>query len=252
MGTQLFSLAGKVALVTGARGGIGAGIAVGLARAGADLILHGHHDDLDETEAAVRATGRKAHRVALDLGDPERVEALGTELAASHHVDIVVNNAGMIARGPALTASLTDWRRVLSVNLDATFALTKPLAAAMVERRSGKVIFVASLLSFQGGIDVSAYTASKHALAGLTKALSNEWAQHNVQVNALAPGYISTDNTAPLRRDPVREPQIRGRIPAGRWGAPDDLVGPAVFLASPASDYVTGHVLVADGGWLSR
>jgi 2-deoxy-D-gluconate 3-dehydrogenase len=249
---ELFSLAGRLALVTGARGGIGAAIAEGLARHGADVILHGHRDDLDATERACRAHGRQVQRFVLDFTDPERVSAAAAELAAAQQIDILVNNAGTIARGPVLSAPLDEWREVHAVNLDSAFALTQPIAAAMAERRAGKIIFIASLLSFQGGINVASYAASKHAVTGLTKALSNELAAYNVQVNALAPGYIGTDNTRPLRTDRVREPQIRARIPAGRWGRPQDLAGPAVFLASAASDYVSGHVLVADGGWLAR
>jgi 2-dehydro-3-deoxy-D-gluconate 5-dehydrogenase len=248
---EMFSLSGRTALVTGARGGIGAAIAEALAAAGADLILHGHRDDLDATEQACKAYGVGVRRIVLDFAQPERVAVKAFELAREG-VDILVNNAGTIARGPVLTAPFDEWREVQAVNVDSAFALTQPIAAAMAERRAGKIIFVASLLSFQGGVNVASYAASKHAVTGLTKALSNELAAYNVQVNALAPGYIATDNTRPLRSDRVREPQIRARIPAGRWGRPADLAGPAVFLASAASDYVTGHVLVADGGWLAR
>jgi 2-deoxy-D-gluconate 3-dehydrogenase len=245
----VFDLSGRTALVTGARGGIGAAIAVGLAAAGADLVLHGHHDNLAETEASVRALGRKASTVVADLSRPEAAASLAEEHAG---VDILVNNAGIINRGPAVAVPLDRWREVLAVNLDSVFAMSQVIGRAMVHRGAGKIITVASLLSFQGGLNVSAYTASKHAVAGLTKALANEWAPHNVQVNAIAPGYIETDNTAALQADPVREPQIRQRIPAGRWGKPADIAGAAVFLACPASDYVNGHVLVVDGGWMGR
>jgi 2-dehydro-3-deoxy-D-gluconate 5-dehydrogenase len=244
-----FDLRGRTALVTGARAGIGAAIAVGLAAAGADLVLHGHHDNLDETAASIRALGRKASTVVADLASPEEAARLASDFA---DVDILVNNAGIIARGPALEVPLVRWREVMAVNLDSVFAMTQVIGGAMVRRGAGKVITVASLLSFQGGLNVSAYAASKHGVAGLTKALANEWAGHNVQVNAIAPGYIETDNTAALRADPVREPQIRQRVPAGRWGTPADIAGAAVFLASAAADYVNGHVLVVDGGWLGR
>ncbi|MFI6603373.1 SDR family oxidoreductase [Nonomuraea sp. NPDC050536] len=237
----MFSLEGRTALVTGARAGIGRAIAVGLARAGADLILHGHHDDLDETEREVKAHGRAASRLVLDLSRTGEIAGAVAGLKA----DILINNAGTIARG---STSLADWRRVLAVNLDAVYLLSQSL----LERGATKVISIASLLSFQGGVNVTSYAAAKHAVAGLTKALSNEWAPHGAQVNAIAPGYISTDVTRALQEDPVREKEITGRIPAGRWGAPEDLAGAAVFLASPASDYVTGHVLVVDGGWLAR
>lgn len=237
----MFSLEGRTALVTGARAGIGRAIAVGLARAGADLILHGHHDDLDETEREVKAHGRAVSRLVLDLSRTDEIAGAVAGLEA----DILVNNAGTIARG---STSLADWRRVLAVNLDAVYLLSQGL----LERGATKVISIASLLSFQGGVNVTSYAAAKHAVAGLTKALSNEWAPRGAQVNAIAPGYIRTDVTRALQEDRVREREITARIPAGRWGAPEDLAGAAVFLASPASDYVTGHVLVVDGGWLAR
>lgn len=238
----MFALEGKTALVTGARAGIGRAIAVGLARAGAEVILHGHRDDLDETE---RAVGAKTAKLILDLSDPSRIERALTPLLHERRVDILVNNAGTISRG---SQSLADWRHVMAVNLDAVYVLSQ----ALLEHGARKVISIASLLSFQGGVNVPSYAAAKHAVVGLTRALSNEWAPRGAQVNAIAPGYIATDVTEALRDDPVRERQIRERIPAGRWGSPDDLAGAAVFLASPASDYVTGHVLVVDGGWLAR
>jgi 2-dehydro-3-deoxy-D-gluconate 5-dehydrogenase len=245
----MFDLTGKTALVTGARTGIGRGIAVGLAQAGADLVLHGHRDDLDEVEEDVVKAGRGARRWVLDLADPSRVTDAAAELPP---LDILVNNAGIIRRGPALDQSPGDWYDVLAVNLDSVYFLTRAVGAGMVARGSGKVIMIASMLSFQGGVNVAGYAASKHAVTGLTRALANEWAPHGVQVNAIAPGYIATGNTEALRADRDREPEIRARIPAGRWGRPEDLAGAAVFLASPASDYVTGHVLAVDGGWLSR
>jgi len=243
---DLFSLRGRTALVTGARGGIGRAIALGLAEAGAKLVLLGRTADFGEVPDAVVAT------VVVDLADPSALEPALAPVLAAHRIDVLVNNAGTIHREPAAEVSLTDWRRILSVNLDSVFELSRLVGGRMLDGRGGKIVNIASLLSFQGGLTVPAYAASKHAVAGLTKALANEWAPHNVQVNAIAPGYIATDNTADLRADPDREPSIRGRIPAGRWGTPSDLVGAAVFLSSPASDYVNGHVLVVDGGWLGR
>jgi 2-deoxy-D-gluconate 3-dehydrogenase len=245
----MFDLTGRTALVTGARTGIGRGIAAALAGAGADLVLHGHHDDLDEVEDETRAAGRLTRRWVLDLSDPSRVADAAASLPP---IDILVNNAGIIRRGPALSQSSGDWRDVLAVNLDSVYFLTRAVGAGMVARGSGKVIMIASMLSFQGGLNVAGYTASKHAVTGLTRALANEWAPHGVQVNAIAPGYIATGNTEALRSDDEREAEIRARIPAGRWGRPEDLAGAAVFLASSASDYVNGHVLAVDGGWLAR
>ncbi|MEU5726659.1 SDR family oxidoreductase [Micromonospora sp. NPDC047738] len=247
----LFDLSGRTALVTGARTGIGRAIAVGLAEAGADVILHGHRGDLEDVEAAVRAAGRRTRRWVRDLSDLDGLAEEAHALADAAPIDILVNNAGIIRRGPAVEAQEADWRAVLTVNLDAAFIVTRAVGARMLARRSGKIITIASMLSFQGGLNVAGYTASKHAVVGMTKALANEWAPYGVQVNALAPGYIATDNTAALRADADREPQIRARIPASRWGTPEDLVGAAVFLAAPASDYVCGHVLAVDGGWLT-
>ncbi|GAA3811394.1 2-dehydro-3-deoxy-D-gluconate 5-dehydrogenase KduD [Sphaerisporangium flaviroseum] len=248
----MFSLEGRTALVTGTRTGIGRAIAVGLAKAGADVVLHGRNDDLGEVEAEVRKAGREAWRWILDLSDVARLPQAVEELLSRHRVDILVNNAGIIHRAPAVEHSYTDWRAVLDVDLDAVFLLSQAIGRPMLERGSGKIIMIASMLSFQGGINVPGYTAAKHAVAGLTRALACEWAASGVQVNAIAPGYIATDNTGALRDDPDREPAIRARIPAGRWGTPEDLVGASVFLASDASDYVNGHLLAVDGGWLAR
>lgn len=242
---DLFSLSGKTALVTGARTGIGRAIAVGLADAGAKLVLLGRGDLSGISSSVIDV-------VSVDLEDPSSLAPALAPVLDAHRIDVLVNNAGTIGRGPAASVSLEDWRRVLSVNLDSAFVLSQLVGQQMLSAGSGKIVNIASLLSFQGGILVPAYTASKHALAGLTKALANEWASSNVQVNAIAPGYIATNNTAVLQADPVREPAIRARIPAGRWGSPEDLVGAAVFLSSRASDYVTGHVLVVDGGWMGR
>jgi len=248
-----FSLEGRTALVTGARRGIGAAIAAGYAAAGAELILFARDAALEDTLEAIKQNGGgEATIVTADFADPDAVEAVATELAATRQIDILVNNAGTIRRAPAAETRTADWRHVIDVNLNSTWAVTRPIGAAMAERGAGKIVTIASLLSFQGGITVPAYTASKHAVAGLTRALANEWGAAGVQVNAIAPGYISTDNTTDLRADPEREAAIRSRIPAGRWGRPDELVGAAVFLASAAADYVNGHILAVDGGWLAR
>jgi 2-deoxy-D-gluconate 3-dehydrogenase len=245
-----FSLEGRNAVVTGARSGIGRGIALGLAAAGARVAPWGRADNLAGT---VEALGdRLLVAVEADLADRERVEEACADLLARHRIDILVNNAGIIRRGPAVASPLDDWDAVMAVNLDAVFQLSQLLARPMLERGSGKVINVASVLSFQGGINVVGYAAAKHAVAGLTRALANEWAAHGVQVNAIAPGYVHTDNTAALQRDAARYEAILSRIPAGRWGEPDDIAGAAVFLASSASNYVNGHVLAVDGGWLGR
>jgi 2-dehydro-3-deoxy-D-gluconate 5-dehydrogenase len=251
-GLAAFSLEGRTALVTGARSGIGRGLALGLADAGARVALWGHRDDLDETAAELEAAGRLAGTVAADLGDPAAVERAAAGLLAEQRVDVLVNNAGIIRRGPAADSPREHWDEVLAVNLDAVFQLSQLFGRPMLERGGGKVINIASVLSFQGGINVVSYTTSKHAVAGLTRALATEWAGRGVQVNAIAPGYIRTDNTRALVEDPVRYRAITDRIPTGRWGTPADLVGAAVFLASGASDYVSGHVLAVDGGWLAR
>lgn len=252
MTAALFSLDGRTALVTGGGRGIGRSLALGLAEAGADLVLLGRTGAQNGTAASVEKLGRRVRVVDLDLSDPYGVRATAECLAAEEQVDVLVNNAGVIDRREAADISPADWAHVLDVNLNSLFFLTQQLAGPMISRGSGKVINVASLLSFQGGLNVASYAATKHAIAGLTRALSNEWAGHGVQVNAIAPGYIITDNTRPLREDPTRAHAITDRIPAGRWGEPDDLVGATVFLASGASDYVTGHVLVVDGGWTAR
>jgi 2-deoxy-D-gluconate 3-dehydrogenase len=247
-----FSLEGRTALVSGARRGIGAAIAAGYAAAGAELILMARDAALEDTLEAIKQNGGEATVVIADFADPAAVEAAAVQLAHERHIDILVNNAGTIRRAPAAETTTADWQHVIDVNLNSTWAVTRPIGAAMAERRTGKIITIASLLSFQGGITVPAYTASKHAVAGLTRALANEWGPAGVQVNAIAPGYISTDNTTELRADPAREAAIRQRVPAGRWGRPEDVVGAAVFLASAAANYVNGHVLAVDGGWLAR
>jgi 2-deoxy-D-gluconate 3-dehydrogenase len=248
-----FSLHGRTALVTGARRGIGAAIAAGYAAAGAELILMARDAALEDTVEAIKQNGGgDATVVIADFADPAAVEAAAVELARTRRIDILVNNAGTIRRAPAAATTTADWQQVIDVNLNSTWAVTRPIGAAMVERGDGAIVTIASLLSFQGGITVPAYTASKHAVAGLTRALANEWGPAGVRVNAIAPGYISTDNTTDLRADPGREAAIRERIPASRWGQPDDVVGAAIFLASAAAGYVNGHVLAVDGGWLAR
>ncbi|WP_433605270.1 2-dehydro-3-deoxy-D-gluconate 5-dehydrogenase KduD [Dactylosporangium sp. CA-139114] len=250
----LFDLTGRRALVTGARRGIGLAMAEALAGAGADII--GVSAQLEptgsEVERRVRAAGRDFIALRADFADRASVHRLVGELDRHGPVDILVNNAGTIARAPAAEHPDELWDQVLEVNLRSQFVLTRAVGRTMLERGRGKIIFTASLLSFQGGINVPGYTAAKSAVAGLAKALANEWAAHGVNVNAIAPGYIATDNTRALRDDPARNRSILDRIPAGRWGRPDDLAGATVFLAAPASDYVNGAVLPVDGGWLGR
>ena len=249
-----FSLEGRRALVTGASRGLGRAIALALADAGADVVCAGStRESAAETAEAVRKRGREAWRVGADLADRAAVDRLADEAETqAGRIDILVNNAGTIRRHPAAEYPVEDWDVVLETNLDAVFLLSRRFGGAMIERGHGKIINIASLLSFTGGVTVPAYTASKHAVAGLTKALANEWAEHNVQVNAIAPGYFRTDNTQALQDNPQRAKAIGDRIPAGRWGEPSDLGGAAVFLASRASDYVNGHILVVDGGWTAR
>jgi len=249
-----FDITGKIAVVTGAGRGLGRAMAIGLAEAGADVALVVNRTGAEETAEAIRRLGRRAVAVQADLREEAGARRVVEEtLAAFGKVDILVNNAGIIRRTPAADHPLSDWREVLDVNLHSVFLLCQQVGKHMLERGAGgKIINIASLLSFQGGVTVPGYTASKHAVAGLTKALANEWAGKGIQVNAIAPGYMETDNTEALRNDETRYRQILERIPAGTWGKPEDLVGPAIFLASPASDYVNGHVLCVDGGWMAR
>lgn len=250
---ELFDLTGRSAIVTGAGRGLGQAIAVGLAEAGADVLLVTNRTPAEETKRRVEAAGRRAVAVQADVGDRGRLAGIAdAALDAFGKIDILVNNAGIIRRAPAAEHAYADWQEVLDVNLNAVFVLSQTVGRTMIAQGAGKIINVASMLSFQGGINVPGYAASKHAVAGLTKALANEWAPKGIQVNAIAPGYMSTDNTEALRNDPVRSRQILERIPAGRWGADEDLAGPAVFLASRASDYMNGHVLCVDGGWMVR
>ena len=248
-----YGLAGRTAVVTGARTGIGRACALALAGAGANLILWGRPDaHMNDVAHDVVALGADMRVVGADLSDLGAVEALAGEVLDDGPVDILVNNAGMIARGPSATVGIDTWRAVLTVNLDSVFLLSRLFGVPMTERGSGAIVNVASLLSFQGGLNVAAYAASKHAVAGLTKSLANEWAALGVNVNAVAPGYVVTNNTEALRADFEREASIRSRIPAGRWAEPDDIAGAVAFLASPAARYIHGHTLVVDGGWMGR
>ena len=249
----LFDLTGRLAVVTGAKRGIGFAMAEALAEAGADVIGVSATIEPEGSaiERRVTALGRTFRAIAADFNDPGAVAGLADTLAAEP-VDILVNNAGTIRRAPAAEHSDAYWDEVLQVNLTSQFALTREVGRSMLERGRGKVIFTASLLSFQGGINVPGYAAAKSGIAGLTRALANEWTARGVTVNAIAPGYIATDNTQALQDDPDRSRAILERIPAGRWGRPSDLAGATVFLASDAADYVSGTVIPVDGGWLSR
>lgn len=252
---ELFRLDGKTALVTGCRRGIGRAIALTLAEAGADLVGVSRNMEPDGGAFGddVRALGRQFHPFSCDVGQRDALYAFIAEVqATAPPVDILVNNAGIVPRADAVDFADEDWDRVLEVNLGAPFILAREFGRGMLARGRGKVIFIASLMSFQGGIRVPAYAASKGAVARLTQALSNEWAGRNVQVNAIAPGYVATDLTVDLLNDAARHQAILERIPAGRWAVPDDFRGAALYLASPASDYVTGEILTVDGGWMGR
>jgi 2-deoxy-D-gluconate 3-dehydrogenase len=251
---DLFKLDGKVALVTGAAQGLGQGMALALAEAGADIASL-DRIGCEKTCEAVQALGRKCCESVVDLraASVDDLKAVVARVVKEMgRIDILINNAGTIRRAPAIDFSETDWDDVLQINLKAAFFLAQAAVRVMISQGSGKIINTASMLSFQGGIIVPSYTASKSGLAGLTRALANEWAKHNINVNAIAPGYMATDNTAALRADPNRSTSILDRIPAGRWGTPDDLRGVVVFLASSASDYMHGAIVPVDGGWLTR
>ena len=248
----MFDLSGKVALVTGANTGIGQGIALALAGAGADVAAAGR-SPASETVEQVRALGRQAENFAADLSSVAAAQPLvDAVLDRFGHIDILVNNAGIIRRADAVDFTEEDWDAVIDTNLKTLFFLCQSVGRHMIARGSGKIINIASMLTFQGGIRVPSYTAAKSGVGGLTKLLANEWAAKGICVNAIAPGYIATNNTAALQADESRNRQIMDRIPAGRWGSPSDLGGAAVFLASSASDYVQGHILAVDGGWLAR
>ncbi|MGN6365043.1 2-dehydro-3-deoxy-D-gluconate 5-dehydrogenase KduD [Asticcacaulis taihuensis] len=250
--SKLFDLTGKVAIVTGGNKGLGQGIALALAEAGADIAVVSTRTET-ETVEAVKAVGRKAIHIAADLTSIAPVERIvSTTLAELGGLDILVNNAGMIRRADSVDFTEADWDAVIDLNLKSAFFLAQAAGKHMITQGAGKIINIASMLSFQGGIRVPSYTASKSGIAGITKLLANEWAAKGVNVNAIAPGYMATDNTAALQADEARNRSILERIPAGRWGQPSDMAGAAVFLASAASDYVNGITLPVDGGWLAR
>ncbi|MDR7331887.1 2-dehydro-3-deoxy-D-gluconate 5-dehydrogenase KduD [Roseateles asaccharophilus] len=250
---DLFQLKGQVAIVTGCNTGLGQGMAIALAEAGADVVGI-NQSAPEDTRQAVEALGRRFLDLRADMADIGRIPSLITQaLALSGRIDILVNNAGIIRREDAIDFGERDWDEVIDVNLKSAFFLSQAMAKlCMAQGRGGKIINVASMLSFQGGIRVPSYTASKSGVMGLTKALANEWAAHGINVNAIAPGYMATNNTAALRADEARNAAITARIPSGRWGTPSDMAGPVVFLASQASDYVHGYTLAVDGGWLAR
>lgn len=252
--TDYFNLSGKIALVTGCSTGIGEAMAIGLAEAGANIVgISGTISKDSNVAGEIEKAGRIFSSYAFDLSDRTQVyEAIKAIKSVHSKVDILINNAGIIRRNPAADHSDEDWDKVLSVNLDAPFILTREFGKEMVQRKSGKIIFTCSLLSFQGGINVPGYAASKGAIASLVKAFANEWASKGVNVNGIAPGYVATNNTKALREDTNRSKSILDRIPAGRWGEPDDFKGPAIFLSSGASDYVHGEILTVDGGWMGR
>ena len=252
-----FRLDNKIALVTGASAGLGAAIAVALAEAGAHVVAHGNSRTPDATCDVIKRVGRRSLAVRGDLADKATPQKLVAQtLDEFGRLDILINNAGTIRRAPAVDYTEEDWAAVIEINLSSVFRLSQAAGLHMLARtngtRGGKIVNIASLLSFQGGVTVPAYAASKGGVVQLTKALANEWAKHGINVNAIAPGYMRTDNTAALQADETRNRQILERIPAGRWGEPEDLTGAAVFLSSPASDYLHGHILVIDGGWMGR
>ena len=250
---DLFSLDGKTAIVTGASRGLGQGMCVALAKAGANIVGVSQ-SSMEDTKKLVEETGKQFLEIKADLTSTEKIdEIISSSVNTFGHIDILVNNAGMIRRQDAINYSQKDWDDTINLNLRTLFFLSQKVANRFIEQKSGgKIINIASMLSFQGGIRVPAYTASKSAVMGLTKALANELAKDNINVNAIAPGYMATDNTAPLRNDEKRSSEILDRIPAGRWGTPEDLAGSVIFLASKASDYVNGYTLAVDGGWLAR
>jgi len=248
-----FKLTGKVAIVTGSRTGLGQGMAFGLAEAGADIVGV-DLNNLGETRKGVEERGRKFLGIEADLSNIKVVESIMNQTVKEFkHMDILINNAGIIRRADAIDFSEKDWDDVINVNLKTVFFFSQAAAKQFLKQKTGgKIISVASLLSFQGGIRIPSYTASKSGVMGITRLMANEWAPYNINVNAIAPGYMATDNTAPLRKDPKRSEEILARIPAGRWGLPDDLKGIAVFLSSEASRYINGYTIAVDGGWLAR
>ena len=253
MSIEMFSLEGKSAIITGSNTGLGQGMAVALAQAGADVALVGRSAP-EETVELVKKTGRKVHVIMADLGSTEPINTIVEETKSQlGGVDILVNNAGIIKRNDSIDFTEEDWDQVMDINLKTLFFLSQAVARSMIDAgKGGKIINIASMLSYQGGIRVPSYTASKSGVMGLTRILANEWAAYGINVNAIAPGYFATNNTAALQADEKRNSEILGRIPAGRWGEPSDLGGAAVFLSSSASDYVQGITLPVDGGWLAR
>jgi 2-deoxy-D-gluconate 3-dehydrogenase len=248
----MFDLNGKVAVVTGCNTGLGQGMALALAQAGCDVVGI-NIVPASETATILERMGRRFHDIEADLGTAAAEALVQRATAAFGHIDILVNNAGIIRRADALEFTEQDWDEVIAVNLKAVFFLSQAAARQFIRQKTGgRIVNIASLLSFQGGIRVPSYTASKSGVLGLTRLLANEWAKHGITVNAIAPGYMETNNTAPLRADPARSKEILDRIPLGRWGLPADVAGPVVFLASDAASYVTGHALAVDGGWLAR
>jgi 2-deoxy-D-gluconate 3-dehydrogenase len=253
MSSSSFELSGKVALVTGCNTGLGQGMAIALAQAGADIVGVNISDAAD-TAQSIEQAGRRFHAIQANLGDTSTLTGVvDSALKAAGRIDILVNNAGIIRREDAISFTEKDWDDVMDLNLKSVFFLSQAVARHFMARgQGGKIINIASMLSFQGGIRVPSYTASKSGVMGITRLMANEWAKHGINVNAIAPGYMATNNTAALRADAARNAAILDRIPAGRWGVPADLAGPAVFLASKASDYVNGHTMAVDGGWLAR
>lgn len=250
---DFFSLAGKVAIVTGGNKGLGQGYAVALAKAGADIFVVTHDNEWDETRELIEKQGRQVEFFQADLTDRTKVKELVAKCVEVYgKVDVLVNNAGTIRRSPLLEYKEEDWDAVMELNLNSMFFLSQEVAKLMVEQKSGKIVNIASMLSFEGGKFVPSYAASKHGVVGLTKAFANELAEYGIQVNAIAPGYVKTANTAPIRADEKRNREILARIPAGRWADPVDLMGTVVFLSSKASDYMNGSIIAIDGGWLSR
>jgi len=248
-----FNLSGKVAIVTGCSTGLGQGMSYGLAEAGADIVGIDYVNS-PETKATIEGMGKRFLEIKADLSDLEPVEGIIQRTVETFgKLDILVNNAGIIRRADAIEFTEKDWDDVMNINIKTLFFLSQAAAQQFIKQQSkGKIINIASMLSYQGGIRVPSYTASKSGVMGVTRLMANEWAKHNININAIAPGWMATNNTAPLRADPVRSKDILGRIPAGRWGTPDDLKGAAVFLASDASNYVNGYTIAVDGGWLTR
>lgn len=252
MDTQLFDLTGKTALVTGCDTGLGLGMATALANAGADIVGASVVDDFSATKAAVEAAGKKFTYFKVDISDRDTLYDFIKAVKEKFQIDILINNAGIIMRIPVAEHPDEYWDKVMAINLDAQFIITREFGKDMLQRGFGKIVFTCSMLSYQGGINVPGYTASKSAVAGLVKAFANEWAIKGINVNGIAPGYIATNNTKALREDAERSKAILERIPAGRWGLPSDFYGPVVFLCSKAGDYVNGTILNVDGGWMAR